>query len=333
VVTYSVTSGSLPAGAYLDSSNGIIYWYRQPLTSTATALVSVTASAAGSGESITKALTLTIQPGASSGGGAPISAMLDFTLTGANPTFNTVPKAWGWAGPGPSLTGPSSAYFSLSWAGKSIPATGIRIILQSAGGASSNNDSDPDSSANSGALSVFDIGPDYTGTSLDFWLGPAGPTNGQSGNSQQNVNPRQISGINNPIGAYGVSPGQGGFAGNAAYDSAVLGTSNTILGYAEGGPATVNYDSRNENAARPYINTGVAGITSIIAANGPISPGRGAAAGNSNVPAWNFSNYPDAGTAYGRYSNVGQYGKGGREATSSGQGEQGFSAFVWVIIK
>ena len=178
---------------------------------------------------------------------------------------------------------------------------------------------------------MFDIGPTYAGSSLEFWLGNSGPTNGQSGNSQQNVNPRPIPGIGNPIGAYGAQAGQNGFAGNAAYDSAVLG-GGTILGYAEGGPATPNYDSPNGNAARPYINTGVAGITSVIAANGPISPGRGAAAGNGNIPSWNFNIYQDAGTAYGRYSNVGQYGKGGREATSGGAGEQGFSAFVWVIV-
>ena len=265
-------------------------------------------------------------------GPTTISAMVDFTLTGVSPIFNTVSTAWGWAGPGPSLTSPSTALFSLSWTGKTIAAAGLRIILQSAGGASSNNDYDPDSSANSGALSIFDIAPSYTGTSLNFWVGPAGPSNSQSANAQQNINPRQITGITNPLGAYTVTAGQNWYAGNAAYDSAVLGT-GTILGYAEGGGATLTYDTMNSNVSRPYINTAITGIGYVTAVNGPVSAGRGAGPGFSSMPNWNFNIYQNAGTAYGRYSNVGNYGKGGREAVDNGVGEAGFSAFVWVIIK
>ena len=62
VVTYSVTGGSLPVGAYLDSSNGIIYWYRQNTTGVSTTTnISVTASAAGSGETITRTFSLVIR--------------------------------------------------------------------------------------------------------------------------------------------------------------------------------------------------------------------------------------------------------------------------------
>ena len=60
-VTYSVTSGSLPTGAYLDSNTGIIYWYKQSIVGTSTTTnISVTASAAGSGETITKTFNLII---------------------------------------------------------------------------------------------------------------------------------------------------------------------------------------------------------------------------------------------------------------------------------
>jgi hypothetical protein len=62
LVTYSVTGGSLPAGAYLDSSNGIIYWYRQNTTGISTTTnISVTASAADSGETITRTFSLVIK--------------------------------------------------------------------------------------------------------------------------------------------------------------------------------------------------------------------------------------------------------------------------------
>ena len=61
LVTYSVTGGSLPAGAYLDSTTGIIYWYKQNTTGVSTTTnISVTASAADSGETITRTFSLVI---------------------------------------------------------------------------------------------------------------------------------------------------------------------------------------------------------------------------------------------------------------------------------
>ena len=256
------------------------------------------------------------------------SVMSQFSLSGASPTFNTNSTAWGWVGPSASLTAPVSPYFSL---GLLPTANGVRIILQSAGGASSNNDADADSSANSGATAVFDLPSSFSGT-VNFWLGPAGPNYSASGGTSQNINPRQIPGITNPLGAYAATAGQAGFAANAAYDAAVL-TGSTILGYAEGGAATVNYDSANGNVARPYVNT--ASTTSVATYNGPVSPGRGAAPSNDNFPSWNFNVYADLATCYGKYSSVAanKYGKGGMEAAISGSGFSGYPGFVWVSIK
>jgi hypothetical protein len=269
-------------------------------------------------------------------GGSQVSLMSDFTITGtgATPYVNSVSTCWGFSGPGASLVSPTSPYITLSWTGKTLKPAGIRIILQSAGGASSNNDGDADSSANSGATAVFDITTTFSGTTLDIWLGPSGPSFNDTGGSQQNVNPRQINSISNPIGAYAVQVGQGGYAANAAYDAAVL-SGSTIIGYAEGGPATVNYDSRNENAARGYVNTGVTGVTSVATTNGPISPGRGSAPNNQSYPEWNFNNVANYGTAYNKYSSVAsaRFGQGGREAVNSGPGERGYPGFVWIIIQ
>ena len=60
-VTYSVTSGSLPIGAYLNSNTGILYWYKQNVVGTFTTTnITVTASAAGSSETVTKTFSLVI---------------------------------------------------------------------------------------------------------------------------------------------------------------------------------------------------------------------------------------------------------------------------------
>jgi len=88
-VTYSVTGGSLPAGAYLDSNSGIIYWYKQNLSATSTTTnITVTASAAGSSETITKTFSLVIE--AASGGS--LYAFTTATFTPGSQTGNTGPS-------------------------------------------------------------------------------------------------------------------------------------------------------------------------------------------------------------------------------------------------
>ena len=88
-VTYSVTGGSLPAGAYLDSNSGIIYWYKQNLSVTSTTTnITVTASAAGSSETITKTFSLVIE--AASGG--TLYAFTTATFTPGSQTGNTGPS-------------------------------------------------------------------------------------------------------------------------------------------------------------------------------------------------------------------------------------------------
>ena len=90
LVTYSVTGGSLPPGAYLDTSSGIIYWYKQNLSATSTTTnITVTASAAGSSETVTKTFSLVIT--AASGG-----TLYAFTLATFTPGSQTGPS-------GPSL--------------------------------------------------------------------------------------------------------------------------------------------------------------------------------------------------------------------------------------
>jgi hypothetical protein len=89
-VTYSVTGGSLPVGAYLDTSSGIIYWYKQNLAATSTTTnITVTATAAGSAETVTKTFSLVIA--AASGG-----TLYAFTLATFTPGSQTGPT-------GPSL--------------------------------------------------------------------------------------------------------------------------------------------------------------------------------------------------------------------------------------
>jgi hypothetical protein len=264
------------------------------------------------------------------GSGALITAMNQLVISGAAPTYNSVSTAWGWAGPGASLSTSNSPLFSINLTGKTF-ANGLRIILQSGGGSSSNNDGDGDSSGNSGATSVFTIpASGLTGT-LNIYVGACGPSYSTSGGAQQNVNPRQISGITNPLGAQSVSPGQGSYAGNASYDAAVL-LESVILGYAEGGGATPNYDSPNSYQSRAYVNTSY--VTNVATTPGPVSPGRSAAAGNTSYPLFNFRQVSDYGTCYGKYSSIdgGRYGQGGTEAYLGGAGTNGFPAFIWISI-
>lgn len=269
--------------------------------------------------------------GTAGGAAAPVTAMSQLTITGASATYNSVSTAWGYVGPSASLTSPSSAYISIDLTGKTF-VTGLRIILQASGGASSNNDGDADSSANSGATVVFDIPAAGINDVLNIWLGPSGPSNSASGNAQQNIYPRSITGITNPLGAQTVTAGQTGYSGNAGYDAAVLKGSSTILGYAEAGGATPNFDAPNSYQSRGYVNTGI--VTSVQNYSGPVSPGRGVAPNNSSYPSWNFNVYSDLATCYGKYSSVASnyYGKGGKEAAVYSAGESGFQAFVWVSI-
>jgi hypothetical protein len=89
VVTYSVTGGALPTGAYLDSSSGIIYWYKQNLAGTSTTTnITVTASAAGSSETVTKTFSLVIAPAS----GGTLYAFTLATFTPGSQTGNTGPS-------------------------------------------------------------------------------------------------------------------------------------------------------------------------------------------------------------------------------------------------
>lgn len=263
------------------------------------------------------------------GGKSPfVTKISDLGISGPA-AYASADTVAGWSGPSSSVTSPSSAYLSFDLTGKKF-VTGLRIILQSAGGASSNNDSDPDSSANSGATAVFDIPANGLNGVVYIWLGPGG-VNLNSGGNGYNINPRPLTGITDPLGSYPSSTGQGGYTGSAAFDSAVL-LGSTVIGYAEGGAATVNYDSPNSNVARPYVNSSY--VTNVATYNGPTSPGRGAAPGNNAYPLWNFNQYSDLATCYGKYASVagGRFGQGGWEAVSSGSGTSGFPAFVWISI-
>jgi hypothetical protein len=263
-------------------------------------------------------------------GGAMAMTMADLGITGNSPTYNSNSSAWGWVGNGPSLSDSSSPIITIPLTGKTF-TNGLRIILQAAGGASSNNDGDGDSSANSGATAVFDIPKTGLTGSLAIYIGPAGPSYSTGGGQQVNVNPRQTAGISNPLGATGVQPGQGGYCGNAAFDAAAV-LSGTVIGYAEGGGATVSYDSMNGYQSRAWVNTSY--VSSIATTSGPVSPGRGVAPTNTNYPSWNFNVYSDYATCYGKYGSIAssKYGQGGHEAALSSAGYNGYSGFVWVSI-
>jgi hypothetical protein len=194
------------------------------------------------------------------GGSNFVTNMSELQITGNGPSYNSSSTAWGWIGPGVNINGPYSPYFSINLTNKKF-LVGLRFILQAAGGCSSNNDGDGDSSGNSGATQVFDIPATGLNGTINVYLGPAGPNLANSGGNYINVNPRTLPTVGNPLGAYGVSSGQSGFTGNAAFDSAVL-FESTIIGYAEGGAATVNYDSPNGSTARPWYHPSY--VTSIV---------------------------------------------------------------------
>ena len=264
------------------------------------------------------------------GGAGLITSMAALGITGNNASYNSNSTAWGWVGNGVSMSEGAGPIISIPLTGKTF-TTGLRIILQAAGGGSSNNDGDGDSSANSGATAVFDIpAAGLTGT-LSIYVGSAGPNYASSGNTNVNINPRSLSVVSNPFGAQGVSAGQAGWCGNAAYDAAVL-LGSTLLGYAEGGAATASYDSANGYQSRAYVNTSY--VSSVATTAGPVSPGRGYAPTNTSWPAWNFNNDSNLGTCYGKYSSVAsnRYGQGGPEAALSSPGYNGQPGFVWVSI-
>jgi hypothetical protein len=140
-VTYSVTGGSLPAGSYLDSNTGIIYWYKQSLIGTSTTTnISVTASAAGSGETITKTFNLVIA-GAFAGYSFTIATFSPGTQTGNTGPSLAVAQA-GITSTGDISWRTNSSYFDVQngiqiW---TVPKTGTyRITAAGARGGQSTN--------------------------------------------------------------------------------------------------------------------------------------------------------------------------------------------------
>ncbi len=264
-------------------------------------------------------------------GAGLVTSMSALGITGNSALYNSNSTAWGWVGNSASINQGSGPILSIPLTGKTF-TTGLRIILQAAGGGSSNNDGDGDSSANSGATAVFDIpAAGLTGT-LSIYIGSAGPNYSTSGNQNININPRQLSVVSNPLGAQSVNAGQAGWCGNAAFDAAVL-LGSTLIGYAEGGAATASFDSRNEYQSRAWVNTSY--VSSIATYPGPISPGRSYAPTNTNYPSWNFSTADsNLATCYGKYSSIAssRYGQGGPEAALSSPGYNGQPGFVWVSI-
>lgn len=230
----------------------------------------------------------------------------------------------GFFGNGPSLS--QGDTFTLF-----IPRNinGIRIILQAAGGASSNNDHDADSSGNSGATVVFDIPANMGGNTATILIGSAGPNYDLFGGRQQNVNSRNITLAVNPFNSP-IVVGQAGYSGNAAYNSC-FNLNGTLYGYAEGGGATLNFDTGNSRQSSSWVNTTVS--TLILSSPGPIHMGRGYAPNNSNFPNWNFKTYPALANAYGLSPTyIGNVGQGGWEAPINGKGYSGQSGFMWAII-
>lgn len=208
-------------------------------------------------------------------------------------------------------------------------ANGVRIILQAAGGSTSNNDGDAGSSGNSGATSEFILPPTFEGT-LQILIGSAGA---KFDGPSRPVQPRSISLVENPLGQPADNFGQGGWTGSGAYSSAIrVKETGATLAYAEGGGASVSYDHPYPQASRAYFNSAIA--VSGRALNGPVSLGRGAQPGNENYPNWNFNLYPELATAYGKTASVNEqrFGKGGREVHAGQAGLDGFRGFLWMVI-
>ena len=141
LVTYSVTGGSLPAGAYLDSTTGIIYWYKQNTTGVSTTTnISVTASAADSGETITRTFSLVIT---SPFGGYPYTIATFSAGTQTGPTGPTLAQAQaGMTSTGDISWRTNSSYFDVVngiqiW---TVPRNGTyRITAAGARGGQSTN--------------------------------------------------------------------------------------------------------------------------------------------------------------------------------------------------
>lgn len=271
--------------------------------------------------------------------------MFPHILRNSGPKAAPTVKNWGssyfqiqqiryYTGPTITLTGNHANTYEGQPFSLPIPRTknGIRIILQAAGGASSNNDADPDSSGNSGATAVFILPKNVGGKIATVLIGAAGGNAALIGYASRNTSSQSISICPNPMGANPVVLGQATMAGMAGYDAALL-IDGVIYGYAEGGGATIDFDSANGWPARAWVNTAVATLVTTL--NGPMSPGRGSVWDGGPDVMSNYQQFPYLSNAYGAFGFDADptCGKGGEEASSANaEGANGYPGNICATI-
>jgi hypothetical protein len=298
-VTYSVTGGSLPPGAYLDTSSGIIYWYKQNLSATSTTTnITVTATAAGSAETVTKTFSLVIA--AASGG-----TLYAFTLATFTPGSQSGPSgpSLATAQAGLTITGDqtwktNTAYFDVVngiqiW---TVPTSGTYRITAAGARGGQSNGYGPAGGYGTSMRGDFALAG---GQKIKILVGQAGESNYYDGGGGGGSFVTQFDNTPLIIAGGGGGGSASGFNGTGG-KNANIGTSGWSTGWANGGT--------NGSGGGNYSTAGSGG--------GLLSNGGGS---------WGGAGFVNGGVGGGNQSRGGFGGGGGGGGTNGAGGGGGYS--------
>lgn len=299
LVTYSVTGGSLPPGAYLDTSSGIIYWYKQNLSATSTTTnITVTASAAGSSETVTKTFSLVIT--AASGG-----SLYAFTLATFTPGSQSGPSgpSLATAQAGLTITGDqtwknNTAYFDVVngiqiW---TVPTSGTYRITAAGARGGQSNGYGPAGGYGTSMRGDFALAG---GQKIKILVGQAGESNYYDGGGGGGSFVTQFDNTPLIIAGGGGGGSASGFNGTGG-KNANIGTSGWSTGWASGGT--------NGSGGGNYSTAGSGG--------GLLSNGGGS---------WGGAGFVNGGVGGGNQARGGFGGGGGGGGTNGAGGGGGYS--------
>jgi len=217
-ITYSVSSGTLPTGAYLNTYTGQVYWTRQGITSV-TEYTAVTLSAAVSGQTITKSYAIKVS------NAIPLS--IDYMIVGGGGAGGT-----GYGGGGSGGGGGGGITTASSFT--AIAGTTFTISIGAGGASTGLNGTTSSIAATSiGFLAIAGSGG---GGGFGFLSAAGGGQDGTSGGGGSAGSSTSGSG-GNSIQSGSTSPGPWGCAGG----SGITAGSAYWSGGGGGGWARVGY--------------------------------------------------------------------------------------------
>ena len=244
VITYSVSSGTLPTGAYLNTYTGQLYWTRQNITAV-TEYSSVTLSAAVSGQTITKSYTITVSNA--------IPLIIDYMIVGGGGAGGIGYNGGGsGGGGGGGITTASSV---------SIIAGTTFTISIGAGGASTGLNGTTSSIAAT-SIGFLTIAGSGGGGGYGFLSAAGGGQDGTSGGGGS-AGASTSGGGGNPIQSGSTSPGPWGCAGG----SGITAGSAYWSGGGGGGWARVGYSGSAGSGGAGGIGSSSTCIFIISSAN------------------------------------------------------------------